>query len=194
LRRPIPIGDGTALLRRRPDVREAERDLAASIARVGVATADLYPRISLGASIGSTGITQDFLTSPTNRWGLGLQIHWQANQSALRARVAGAGADSKQALARLDGVVLIALRDTESALATYSRDLQRDEDLATAQARAQEAEHQGRRLYIGGKTDFLPLLDAERSLAQADAALATSHAEIAADQVRIFLALGGGWE
>ena len=69
-----------------------------------------------------------------------------------------------------------------------------DEDLATAQARAQEAEHEAQGLYAGGKTDFLPLLDAERSLAQADAALATSHAEIAADQVAIFLALGGGWE
>jgi NodT family efflux transporter outer membrane factor (OMF) lipoprotein len=194
LRRPIPIGDGTALLRRRPDVREAERDLAASIARVGVATADLYPRITLGASVGSTGIINDFLTSPTNRWGLGLQIHWQANQSVVRARLAGANAASKGALARFDGVVLISLRDTESALATYSRDLQRDEDVAAAQARAQEAEEQARSLYIGGKTDFLPLLDTERSLAQADAALATSHAEIAADQVAIFLALGGGWE
>ena len=89
---------------------------------------------------------------------------------------------------------MTALRDTESALATYSRDLQRDEDVATAQARAQEAEEQARSLYAGGKTDYLPLLDTERSLAQADAALAASHAEIAADQVAIFLALGGGWE
>jgi NodT family efflux transporter outer membrane factor (OMF) lipoprotein len=194
LRRPIPIGDGTALLRRRPDVREAERDLAGSIARIGVATADLYPRITLGAGVGSTGVIQDFVTAPTNRWGFGLQIHWQANQSAARARLAGASADSKRELARLDGVVLTALRDTESALATYSRDVQRDDDLVTAQARAHEAEYQARRLYAGGKTDFLPLLDAERSLVQADATLATSHAEIAADQVRIFLALGGGWE
>jgi NodT family efflux transporter outer membrane factor (OMF) lipoprotein len=194
LRRPIPIGDGTALLRRRPDVREAERDLAGSIARIGVATADFYPRITLGASVGSTGIIQDFLTSPTNRWGAGLQIHWQANQSVVRARLAGASADSKRALARFDGVVLIALRDTESALVTYSRDLQRDEDLATAQARAQEAELEARGLYAGGKTDFLPLLDAERSLVQADAVLAVSHAEIAADQLAVFLALGGGWE
>jgi outer membrane protein TolC len=105
-----------------------------------------------------------------------------------------ASADSKQALARFDGVVLVALRDTESALVTYSRDLQRDEDLATAKARAQGAECQARRLYTGGKTGFLPLLDAERSLTQTDAALAISHAQIAADQVATFLALGGGWE
>jgi hypothetical protein len=194
LHRPMPIGDGAALLRRRPDVREAERDLAASTARVGVATAELFPRITLGASVGSTGIMQDFLTASTNRWGFGLQIHWQANQSVARAHVAGAGAENKRALARFDGAVLTALRDTESALATYSRDLQRDEDLVVAQARAQEAERQARRLYAGGRTDFLPLLDAERSLVQADGALANSHAEIAEDQVTIFLALGGGWE
>jgi outer membrane protein TolC len=137
---------------------------------------------------------QDFLTASTNRWGFGPQIHWQANQSVARAHVAGASADNKRALARFDGAVLTALRDTESALATYSRDLQRDEDLVVAQARAQEAERQAQRLYAGGRTDFLPLLDAERSLVQADGALANSHAEIAEDQVTIFLALGGGWE
>jgi NodT family efflux transporter outer membrane factor (OMF) lipoprotein len=194
LRRPMPIGDGAALLRRRPDVREAERELAASTARVGVATAELYPRITLGASVGSTGIIDDFLTASTNRWGFGLQIHWQANQSVARAHVAGASADNKRALARFDGAVLTALRDTESALATYSRELQRDEDLVVAQARALEAERQARRLYAGGRIDSLPLLDAERSLVQADGALANSHAEIAEEQVAIFLALGGGWE
>jgi NodT family efflux transporter outer membrane factor (OMF) lipoprotein len=194
LRQPIPIGDGAALLRRRPDVRAAERELASSTARVGVATANLYPHVTLGASIGSTGVIQDFLTTPTNRWGLGVGIHWQANQSVVRARIAQASADGKLALAQFDGVVLTALRDTESALDAYSRDLQREENLAVAQARAREAEQQARRLYVGGKIDFLPLLDAERSLASADSALAASHAQIAADQVAIFLALGGGWE
>jgi multidrug efflux system outer membrane protein len=100
----------------------------------------------------------------------------------------------KLALARFDGVVLTALRETESALATCSRDLQRDDDLATARTRAEEADQQAQRLYVGGKIDFLPLLDAQRTLAAADSALAASHAQLAADQVAIFLALGGGWE
>jgi multidrug efflux system outer membrane protein len=91
-------------------------------------------------------------------------------------------------------VVLTALRDTESALTTYSRDLQRDSDLTTAQARAVEAEQQAKRLYVGGKMDFLALLDAQRTLASADDAVASSHARLATDQVAIFLALGGGWE
>jgi multidrug efflux system outer membrane protein len=193
LLRPIPVGDGTELLRRRPDVREAERELAAATARIGVVTADLYPDVSLGASVGSTGVFDDFLSTPTNRFGIGLAIHWQANQNLARARIAEAGAAVKGNLARFDGVVLAALRDTESALNTYSRDLQRDHDLVTAQARAQEVEEQAKSLYIGGKIDYLSFLDAQRTLDSADEALADSHAGLAADQVTIFLTLGGGW-
>jgi multidrug efflux system outer membrane protein len=123
-----------------------------------------------------------------------LAIHWQANQNVTRARIADASAAAKLALANFDGVVLTALRDTESALTTYSHDRQRDEDLTTAQARAREAEEQARQLYIGGKIDFLPFLDAQRTLTSADDAVAASHARLATDQVSVFLALGGGWE
>jgi multidrug efflux system outer membrane protein len=194
LPRPIPVGDGTALLRRRPDVREAERELAAATARIGVVTADLYPDVSLGASVGSTGVIDDFLSTPTNRFGIGLAIHWQANQNLARARIAEASAAAKGTLARFDGVVLAALRDTESALTTYSRDLQRDRDLATAQVREKQAEEQAKSLYVGGKIDFLSFLDAQRTRTSADEALADSHARLATDQVTIFLTLGGGWE
>ena len=193
LLRAIPVGDGTKLLRRRPDVREAERELAAATARIGVATADLYPDISLGASVGSTGVIDDFLSAPTNRFGIGLAIHWQANQNLARARIAEASAAVKGALARFDGVVLAALRDTETALTTYSHDLQRDRDLATAQVRAKEAQEQAALLYVGGKIDFLSFLDAQRTLDSAEEALADSHAHLAVDQVTIFLVLGGGW-
>jgi len=194
LQQTLPVGEGTALLRRRPDVREAERELAAATALIGVATADLYPRVTLGASAGSTGATDHFLTTPTNRFGIGLAIHWQANQNLARAQIAQASAAAKGALAGFDGVVLKALRDTESALTAYSHALQRDDDLVTAQARAREAEQDARRLFFGGRTDFLSLLDAQRTLAAADEAVAGSHAELATDQVAIFFALGGGWE
>jgi outer membrane protein TolC len=123
-----------------------------------------------------------------------LGIHWQANQSITRARIAQADAAARFALAKFDGIVLTALRDTESALTTYSCEGQRDDDLGTAQARAKEAEGEASRLYLGGKIDFLALLDAQRTLASADSALAASHAQLATDQVAIFLALGGGWE
>ena len=194
LREPLPVGDGMELMQRRPDVRGADRELAAATARIGVATAELYPRITLGISAGSTGSLTDFFTTPTNRYEVGLGIHWQANRSIPRARIAAAGADARAALAHFDTVVLAALRDTEGALITYFRDGQRDEDLANSQARAREAEQEARRLYGGGKIDFLSLLDAQRSMASADAALAASHSKIASDQIAIFLALGGGWE
>ena len=93
-----------------------------------------------------------------------------------------------------DGVVLAALRDTESALSTYSRDLQREEELTTARAREFEAQEQAQQLYVGGKTGFLTLLEAERDLASADDALASLHAQLATDQVALFFALGGGWD
>lgn len=194
LGKPIPVGDGAALLRRRPDVREAERHLGAATARIGVATADLYPRVTLGLSAGSTGALSDLLTTPTNRYGIGLGIHWQANPSVARAKIATAGAEAKAALASFDAVVLTALRDTESALTTYARDREREEDLMAAQARASEAELDARRLHDAGKIDSLSLLDAQRTLAAADGALAASHAELATDEIAVFLALGGGWE
>ena len=175
-------------------MREAERQLAAATARIGVATADLYPRIALGMSAGSTGALTDILTGPTNRYGIGLGIHWQANQSVTRAKIAAAGAIARGALARFDGIVLTALSDTESALTAYSRDRQRDEYLLAAQSRASEAQQEAQQLYSGGKIDFLSLLDSQRTLAAADGALAASHAQLATDQITLFLALGGGWD
>ena len=123
-----------------------------------------------------------------------MAIHWQANQNLARARIAAAGAAAKGALARFDGVVLAALRDTEIALATYRHDRQRDDDLAAAQLRAREAEEQAKLLYVGGKIDFLAFLDAQRTLTSADEALSESHGRLATNQIAIFLALGGGWE
>ena len=194
LPQPIPVGDGAALLRRRPDVRQAERQLAAATARIGVATADLYPTVTLGLAAGSTGEITDFLTSPTDRYGMGVGIHWQANHSLARAEIAAAGANARFALARFDGVVLMALRDTETALSSYARDLQRDKDLAAAAAHDGQAEQDAERLYASGKTDFLSLLDAQRTLAAAKGALAASHAQLATDQINLFLELGGGWQ
>jgi outer membrane protein, multidrug efflux system len=193
LRHALPIGNVTELLRRRPDVREAERVLAAATARIGVAIADLYPRITLGLSAGSTGALSDILTSRTNRYGVGLGVHWQANHSIVRARIAEASAAAKGALAQFDSVVLAALRDTESALTAYSRDRERDADLATAETRAHQAQEEADELYTSGKIGFLPLLDAQRTFVSAEAASVASHGILATDEVTVFLELGGGW-
>jgi outer membrane protein TolC len=193
LTRPLPVGDGAALLRRRPDVRQAERQLAAATARIGVATADLYPTISLGGSVGSIGLVQHFLAPATNAFGIGPSLTWSPNQSAARARIRGASAAADQALARFDGVVLTSLRETETALDTYAKALERDAILRAQRDQAQQALDQTRTLYQAGKLGFLPVLDAQRQLAAAESALAASETQLSANQVAIFLALGGGW-
>jgi NodT family efflux transporter outer membrane factor (OMF) lipoprotein len=194
LTRPIPVGDGAALLRRRPDVRQAERTLAASTARIGVAVAALYPSVSLGLSGGSTGILGDLFQPATNRWAAGPLISWTFPSGETRARIREANAAADAALARFDGVVLNALRETETSLSAYSQDLQRNADLQAARQEAAAASAQAQRLYRAGRSPYLAGLDAERTLAQAETALAASNGQVAADQVKLFLALGGGWQ
>jgi outer membrane protein, multidrug efflux system len=191
----IPVGDGASLLRRRPDVRASERTLAAATARIGIATAELYPKVQLGLTAGSTGAAKNFMHQDTLRYSIGPLISWEfPNQEPARARIAAAEAGAQQALARFDGVVLTALRDLESTLTVYSHDLDRDAALQVSRDKAAQAESDARRLYEAGRIDYLPVLDAERSLAAADSALAASKGKIAADRIAVFLALGGGWQ
>jgi multidrug efflux system outer membrane protein len=194
LTQPLPVGDGAALLRRRPDVREAERQLAAATAEIGVATAQLYPDIQLAVPLGSVGATRDALTSPTNYWGVGVVLNWQANQSAARARIAGSKASAKLALAHFDGVVLVALQDAEAALNTYVHDLQRESSTRQARDDAATVAQEARTLQIGGRATSLDVVDAQRTLASAEQSLAQLESTISDDQIAVFLALGGGWE
>ena len=191
----IPVGDGAALLRRRPDVRQAERLLAGATARIGVATAELYPNISLGASFGGVGFMDDFGNANTWKFSLGPLIQWNLPAtSSAHAHIAQANAGTAAALARFDAVVLNALRETESALTVYARELDRNGALRAARDQSALAARQTARLYEFGRTDFLAALDADRTLASAESMLAASDAQLAADQAQLFLALGGGWE
>ena len=135
----LPVEDGAALLKRRPDVREAERLLAASTAEIGVATAQLYPDIQLGLSGGSIGLVKDAFTSPTNFWDLGIVVKWQINQDGARAKIDAANAQAKLALAQFDGTVLRSLREAESALNTYVHDLQKERSAIAARDQARIA-------------------------------------------------------
>jgi outer membrane protein TolC len=166
---PIPVGDGAALLARRPDIRAAERRLASSTARIGVATADLYPRITLGGSGGSTGFGfGDFLGAGPIRWLVGPLINWSLNQSVARARIAGAQADTQAALATFDGTVLGALRETETALSAYSHAIERGQALQNARNEAARAAQIARDRQREGAIDGLELLDVERTLADTE--------------------------
>jgi NodT family efflux transporter outer membrane factor (OMF) lipoprotein len=194
LHQPIPVGDGRALLARRPDIRLAERQLAADTARIGVATAALYPDISLGASVGSTGAATDLFSPLTNRFTLGPAIHWTLNRNAVRARIAGAGAAADGDLARFDGTVLTALRDVESALAAYSGDLERDAALREAATNAARAAGRLETLRRGGRVGGIVAVEAERDAIAAQEAVAANAADLSNDQIALFLALGGGWQ
>jgi outer membrane protein TolC len=193
--RPIPVGDGAALLRRRPDVRQAELLLRAATARIGVAIADLYPKIRLGASAGSAGLAESFLASDTFKFGIGPLISWEfPNRKRVRARIGMAEAEADAAYARFDGVVLTALREAETALTVYARDLDRRDELEQARNQAAKASRDAQTLFRAGRQGFLAVLDADRVLISAEQALAAQESRIAGDQVRLFLALGGGWQ
>ena len=196
LDRPIPVGDGWQLLARRPDIREAERRLAAATARIGVATADLYPRVTLGGGVGATGPSLGNLFSggPLN-WVVGPLISWAfTDHEAVRARIQASEASGDAALARFDGAVLNALRETETALSTYRNELDRRTALTAARdAAARVAELERLRLREG-RSDSIAVLDAERTLAAAEAALAESDARLVTLQIDLFRALGGGWQ
>ncbi|MBQ1500243.1 MAG: TolC family protein [Sphingomonas sp.] len=195
LGQPIPVGDGAALLARRPDIRAAERRLAAATARIGVATADLYPRITLGVSGGSTGTDfGDVFGAGPLRWLVGGLLNWAVNPGPARARVAGAEADTKAALATFDGTVLNALQETETALSAYGHALGRRTALQAARNEAEAAVNIARARQREGDIDSLALLDAERTFADAEADLAQADAFIAETQVDLFRALGGGWQ
>lgn len=181
-------------LQRHPDVRQAERKLASATARIGVATAELYPDIRLGASLGAAGLLEDFGTPMTQQWSIGPLISWTLPSSGTHARIHAAEAGADAALAEFDHTVLQALRETQTALDRYAQDLRRLQSLRVAQEQAALAAEQNRRLYQGGRTPYLSSLDADRSLASSDATLAAAEAQVSRDQIHLFLVLGGGWQ
>ncbi|MDF1897200.1 efflux transporter outer membrane subunit [Rahnella contaminans] len=194
LKKPLPMGDMRELLGRRPDIRQRERLLAASTAKIGVAMADLYPKITLGFGASSAGLMQGIGEQDSRAWNLGPLISWTVpNTGEVQARIeatrAGAGAD----YARFEKTVLNALQEVRTALNNYVQELQRQNSLKQEVAARQNAAEQTRRLYTYGKVGYLDVLDAERTLADSQLALVQSAGKLNSDQIALFLALGGGW-
>jgi NodT family efflux transporter outer membrane factor (OMF) lipoprotein len=192
----IPVGDGAGLIARRPDIRQAERQLAAASARAGVAAASLYPVITLGGRIASNAsAASDLGRNSGVSFSLGPLITWNfPNVMAARARLRGAEAGADAALARFDQTLLAALRDTETALSAYANELDRNTALTAARDRAADAVRLSQVRYDAGSDGFLTLLDAQRTLVAAEAALAQSDAQVASGQIAVFQQLGGGWQ
>ena len=196
LTQPIPVGDGAALLRRRPDVNSAERQLAAATARIGVATANLFPAITLGAAAGSAGPTLGSLSRYQNvTLGAGPLISWSfPNLAVAASQTAAAKAAASAAMSTYHGAILAALEETEQALTAYGGELERHGALISARDHANEALRLATIQFDAGSASFLDLLVAQTTEANAQAALAQSDQALIADQISVFKALGGGWE
>ena len=190
----VPVGDGASLLKRRPDIRQAERRLAAATASIGVATGELYPDIRIGATIGTVGILENLGEPSTNRWGFGPSLSWSVPTNGARARIREAEAVTQASLAHFDGVVLNAIRETQTSLAQYAALLQRREALADAEQSAKLAADQTHRFFQAGRESFLADLQATRTYTDVTAQLAAANTQVALSQIDLFLALGGGWE
>ncbi|HEY3813626.1 MAG TPA: efflux transporter outer membrane subunit [Caulobacteraceae bacterium] len=192
----LPTGDGAALLKRRPDVREAERTLAGDTARIGVATADLYPTVSLGANVGTGGSSFNQLTQNNAvSFGIGPLISWSfPNVLVARARIKQARAQSSADLAQFDSTVLTALKEVEQALTTYNAELKRNAALKAARDDSQKAATLAKVQLDNGAISFPDYLQTERLLVEAEAELAQSDQMVVEDQLAVFKTLGGGWE
>ncbi len=194
--KPLPVGDGAALLKRRPDVRQADRTLAADTARIGVQVAGLYPSVSLTGNIGGAGATPGAAFSPSGiSYQMGPLITWNfPNVLVAGARISQAKAQAQASLAQFDSVVLQALKETEQALTTYDAELNRHAALAAAVADNQRAFDIAQVQLNQGAISFPDLLQTERNLEAAQGQLAESDQALVDDQVAVFQALGGGWE
>ena len=187
IRAPLPVGDGTALLSRRPDIREAEQRVIAAAAQIDVARADLYPRISLGGSAGLIAGGFDAILTPLITWSF-------PNQSAARAKIGAARGKEAAALASWDVAILRALREVETALTDYRAEQGRRAELASALEESEKAARRAQARFRLGADSYLLVLDAERTRTDVATLGAASDLRIAQTQVALFRALGGGWE
>ena len=192
----VLVGLPSDLLRRRPDIRFAERRLAAATAQIGSAMADLFPRFSLTGVAGLQSVSaSDWFTGRSRYWSVGPTITWPIfDAGRIRANIEIRNAQQEQALNQYEKAVLAAFGDVEKSLVSYSREQMRQRSLADAVASNRRAVEMANELYIRGLNDFLNVLDTQRSLYAAENDLAQSEATMAANLVGLYKALGGGWE
>ena len=196
LPRITAIGDPASLLRRRPDIRVAERQLAASTALVGVAIGDYFPKVTFTGNFTYSAASPGNLgTGPSRSYVVGPGISWAAfDLGRVHAQVAQAHARDDVALATYEQTVLRALEDTENSLVTHARDRDSLEHVQQAAEASATAAKLARTRYEGGYVDFLEVLDAERTQLVAEDQLAQSRTATATSLIAVYKALGGGWE
>ena len=192
----IPAGLPSDLLRRRPDIRAAEREVAAATARIGVATADLYPKFSITGTAGLESIsTSDFFFGTSRMWQVGPTMTWPIFEGGrIRANIEVRNAQEEQALLTYRNTVLIALAEVEDALVAYAKERTRHQALAASAEDFKRSQLLALDRYEEGYATYLDVLEAQRSLYTAQDSLAQSDQQIIDDLIAIYKALGGGWQ
>jgi multidrug efflux system outer membrane protein len=192
----LPPGLPSDLLRQRPDVGRAERQLAAATARIGVATADLFPKFSITGAASLESISaSDWFTGASKAWSFGPTISWPIFRGGqIVATIEVRNAQEEQALLFYRQTILTALEDVENAIVAYTRERERRASLEQAVAANQRAVDTATQLYTRGLTDFLDVLDAQGNLLRSQTALTLSDTSVSSSLIALHKALGGGWQ
>jgi NodT family efflux transporter outer membrane factor (OMF) lipoprotein len=191
----VPIGIPSELLKRRPDIRRAEAAIHSATARIGVATADLYPKFSLTGSVSFQNDQLHGLINSTNRfWTAGPAVDWQIfSAGRVSSNIELQKALQQESMLAYQKTVITALADVENALVAYAKEYERHKKLAEAVAHNRKAVDSATQLYERGLADFLNVLVAQRSLFASEEALVQSTRNLSIDLVSLYKALGGGW-
>ena len=192
----IPVGVPSDLLRRRPDIRNAEAQIHGATARIGVALADLFPKFTLSGNAGLSGNKPHTLVDMHNRfWSFGPSATWPIfDAGRILSNVRVQRALQEQALLTYEKTVLTALQEVENALVVSAREQEHVRLLQEAVTANRKALNLALQLYTEGQTDFLSVIEAQRSLYGAEEALALSDQAVATDLISLYKALGGGWK
>ena len=192
----IPIGLPSDLLRRRPDVRRAERQLAAETARIGLAKSEWFPKLSLTGDVGSESVSLGQWFEPgSGFWSIGPSLQWRVlDFGRVRAEVRAQTAVQEAALATYQKTALVSLQEAETALVTYAQEQNRHHALAEEVAENRRSLGMADGLYAEGRVNYLDVLDVRRSLYESDDQLAVSDQAVSLDLIALYKALGGGWE
>lgn len=192
----VPVGLPSELLRRRPDIRQSERNLAVATANIGVAVADLYPRFSILGSLGTqTHDMQYFLDRNSFVWSVGPSFQWPIfTAGRIRGNIAVQEARQQQAFVQYHAAILFALEEVENSLAAYRQEQIRYEHLEQAVNANERAVELANERYVKGLTDFLRVLESQRSLYVTEDQLVQSEADVVSYYIALNKALGGGWQ
>jgi NodT family efflux transporter outer membrane factor (OMF) lipoprotein len=192
----VPVGLPSELLLRRPDVAQAERQLAAATANIGVAKSDLFPKFYLTGVAGFESVSaSDWFDGGSRFWSAGPTVQWNIfDAGRIRANIKVQNARQEQALATYEQTALSAFEDVENALVAYAKEQVRRRSLEEAVKSSQESLRLANQLYANGLSNFINVLDAERSLYQAQDQLVQSERTVSTDLISLYKSLGGGWE